>query len=110
MNTRVSLVCLSHTILSHCFPRLYRSITSELSDLPDADYHRPDPVEFDEEMKTVFDVAHPDLTVPQGGETIPTHLYPYHGSGLRKRSHAKSSKSNIHRRGLMFTKGIDCIQ
>eukprot|EP00521_Asterionellopsis_glacialis_P004327 CAMPEP_0195274610 /NCGR_PEP_ID=MMETSP0706-20130129/17279_1 /TAXON_ID=33640 /ORGANISM="Asterionellopsis glacialis, Strain CCMP134" /LENGTH=678 /DNA_ID=CAMNT_0040331567 /DNA_START=6 /DNA_END=2043 /DNA_ORIENTATION=+ len=87
-----------------------RSITSELSDLPDADYHRPDPVEFDEEMKTVFDVAHPDLTVPQGGETIPTHLYPYHGSGLRKRSHAKSSKSNIHRRGLMFTKGIDCIQ
>jgi len=51
-----------------------RSLTSELSDLPDAIYHPPDRVEFDEEMKTIFDATHPDLTVPRGGETIPTHL------------------------------------
>lgn len=74
-------VCFASAASSHTFDAFYptffvfinnRSLTSVLSDLPDASngcYHETD---FMEGMKAIFDAMHPDVDE----ETIPTYLIP----------------------------------
>ncbi|CAB9506983.1 Transcriptional regulator [Seminavis robusta] len=58
-----------------------KSVTSELSDLADANCLAPASAmadsEFGEAMKDVIDAVHPGLASPGTDEPIPTHLYPY---------------------------------
>jgi hypothetical protein len=71
-----------------------RSIT-ELSDLADVSYQDTyGRQEFGEGMKLVLDAVHPDLTSPEKGDLIPTHLMPWRGGGLGRRGSNLSPRNS----------------
>ena len=78
-------------------------ITDENYNGHDKEFHGSWETEFDEGMKSILDVVHPDLTYPEKGEQVPPLLFPWRGNEGSGGILSNNTRNNVGSRRSSFS-------